>query len=100
LIFEGEIDANEENLNPLSHMLTRAVGTGEPLSLVDNRVDPLQNKDCFLLCTDGLYNAVSDQYISLLMSDTPSADKTAERLINKALKNGGRDNITAIVIQT
>ena len=100
LVLEGEIDANEANLNPLRHMLTRAVGTGEPLSLVDTRIDPLQNKDCFLLCTDGLYNAVSDHYISLLMSDAPFVHKTAERLVNKAIKNGGRDNITAIVIQT
>jgi len=99
MIFEGEVDPGKAHLHPLRHMLTRAVGTGEPLDLVDSRIDPLKIKDCFLLCSDGLYNALTDTCILDLLSDPSIASETASKLVKRALHNGARDNITAIVIK-
>jgi protein phosphatase len=56
-------------------------------------------KDCFLLCTDGLYNAISDRCILDLLSRQYTASETAAELVMHALQNGSRDNITAIVIK-
>jgi serine/threonine protein phosphatase PrpC len=68
MIFEGEVDPDEAHLHPLRNVLTRAVGTGEPLSLVDCRIDPLWIKDQFVLCSDGLYNTLNDEFIQSSLS--------------------------------
>lgn len=99
MIFEGEVDSEKTHSHPLRHMLTRAVGTREPLTLVDSRIDTLKTKDCFLLCTDGLHNALTDTCILELLSSQSIASEMAVRLVNQALQNGARDNITAIVIK-
>jgi serine/threonine protein phosphatase PrpC len=80
-------------------MLTRAVGTGEPLALVDSRIDLLTKEDCFLLCSDGLYNTLSDTCILDLLARQSTASETAAKLVMHALQNGARDNITVIVIK-
>jgi protein phosphatase len=100
MIFEGEVVPGNARRHPLRHMLTRAVGTGEPLALVDSRIDPLKKEDCFLLCTDGLYNAISNTCIlDLLSRQYTTASETAAKLVMHALLNGSRDNVTAIVIK-
>lgn len=99
MVFEGEVDPGKAHSHPLRHMLTRAVGTGEPLALVDSRIDPIKTKDCFLLCTDGLHNALTYTCILQLLSSQSIASKTAVKLAKQAQQNGARDNITAIVIK-
>ena len=99
MIFEGEVDPRKAHLHLLRHMLTRVVGTGDPLTLVDSRIDPLKIKDCFLLCTDGLYNTLSNTCILDLLSSQSIASEIVTELAEQALKNGARDNITAIVIK-
>jgi len=76
------------------------VGTGEPLALVDSSIDLLKKNDCFFLCTDGLYNTLTDRCILDLLSHQSIASDTAAKLVKQALQNGARDNITAIVIKT
>ena len=49
MIFEGEVDPTHAAKHPLRHMLTRVVGTQEPLEWVDTRIDPL-------LCGDRFFN--------------------------------------------
>jgi len=99
MIFEGEVDPGKAHSHPLRHVLSRTVGTREPLVLVDSRIDPLKAKDCFLLCTDGLYNALSDTCIIELLSSQSIASETAVKLVKQAMQNGARDNTTAIVIK-
>ena len=80
-------------------MLTSVLGTMEPLTLVDSRIDPLKAKDCFLLCTDGLYNSLTTAYVSELLSNQSTASESSTNLVTQALQNGARDNITAIVVR-
>ena len=98
MIFEGEVDPADAHLHPLRHVLTNAVGAGEPLSLVDSRIDPLQIKDRYLLCSDGLTNAIADRGILDLLSVQSTASQIATQLVTTAFQNGARDNITAVVI--
>jgi protein phosphatase len=51
-----------------------------------------------LLCTDGLTNFVDADVISNILS-SPVNEDTANKLIDEANKNGGGDNITAVVIE-
>jgi protein phosphatase len=79
-------------------LLTQAVGTAEPLEHVLARVDTIKTGDRFLLCTDGLYNAVSDEQIFNSLALGTDAHMDASSLISKALANGTRDNVTVLVV--
>lgn len=100
MIFEGEVDPEQAHLHPLRHMLTRAVGTGEPLEWVDTRIDKLKSSDSFLLCTDGLHNTIDERAILDSLAERSNAAEAAAELVAKALKHGARDNITAVVVKT
>lgn len=55
--------------------------------------------DRFLLCSDGITDMLSDGEIADILSrDTPVA-KTVEILVDRALKKGGRDNITVVLCE-
>lgn len=99
MIFEGEVDAAHAAEHPLRHLLTRVVGTAEPLQWVDTRVDPLESGDRFLLCTDGLHGSLAEKQISYVLNKSWPARRIASTLLSDALQAGARDNITALVIK-
>ena len=93
---KGELSLAQTVNHPSAHVLTRAVGVHRDLKLelVD---DSIEAKDRYLLCSDGLYNDLSFKTIEdFLLLDTPS--QALDALLNAALNEGGRDNITAIVV--
>ena len=98
MVDEGEVKPEEAVFHPLRNLLTRAVGTMESLEMVDTRIDRLHPGDHYLLCSDGLYNAVDDQRIAGLLSAGVSARSMAAELVDAALANNARDNVTAVVI--
>jgi len=59
----------------------------------------LEENDIFLLCSDGLTDMIEDDNIKEILSACPDANKAARQLVSRALKNGGRDNVTAIVVK-
>ena len=62
-------------------------------------VEKFRNKDCYLICSDGLTDMVSTDEICRILQTTKCVKQCTEELIYKALCSGGRDNITAIVIR-
>jgi protein phosphatase len=98
MILEGELTPEKAASHPLRHVLTRAVGTLEPLEWVDTRIDPRHPSDRYLLCTDGLYNALERERISALLGGGDDAGRTAADLVTAALEKGARDNTTALVL--
>lgn len=88
--------ADAEN-HPQRNVITRAVGVESPL-YVDINVFTTQVGDTFLLCSDGLYTAVSedDIYQAMLVRDV---EQSVDVLINKAIANGAPDNVSVIVVQ-
>ena len=57
----------------------------------------LEDGDRILLCSDGLTEMVDDATIAGILTDTPGSHQACEVLVQSALDNGGRDNITVIV---
>lgn len=53
--------------------------------------------DCYLLCSDGLTDMLTDRQIADIMARTPDVKACAESLVKAALDHGGRDNVTVIV---
>jgi serine/threonine protein phosphatase PrpC len=95
-VARGAMTPAQAARHPSAHVLTRAVGVHQTLHM-DLDFAPIQVGDRFLICSDGLYNELSnDELCSLLQAgDVQTAVKA---LINKALDQGGRDNVTAIVV--
>lgn len=98
MIFEGEVDPKDANTHPLRHVLTSAVGAGEPLAFIDVRIDPLKRNDRFLLCTDGLSDTIDESKIMEIFSQDNVPTDIAINLVSEALQQGAKDNITAMVI--
>ena len=83
--------------HPNRHVLTRALGT-ENNTLVDGFTFNVKKDDRVLVCTDGLTNMISDNEIkNIILANT--LEKAANNLVLLANKNGGDDNITAILIE-
>ena len=55
--------------------------------------------DKILMCSDGLTNMVEDEDIEYIIRHSSSIEKAVENLVEKANENGGKDNISAILIQ-
>ena len=58
----------------------------------------LKNNDKILLCSDGLCNEMNDIDIEYILSSSDDSKYIGDKLLNYALSNGGRDNITLIVL--
>ena len=82
---------------PPRNMITRAVGAADSLE-IDEATLKVNDGDVFLLCSDGLSNAVSEQEIrgELVAGNCQQA---AESLVGLALERGGRDNISVVVVR-
>lgn len=97
LLLRRQITSQEAENYPHKNVLTRAVGVSPTLQ-VDTGWCDIRERDKFLLCSDGLTNMVSEEDIkNICWADQPG-DK-ARRLVDAAIKGGGRDNITCILIE-
>lgn len=93
----GHLTAEDAVHHPAQNLITRAVGAVDTLEL-DEEIVEVHDGDIFLLCSDGLSNEVSEQEISSAL--TPgSCRQASEALVDMALKRGGRDNISAVVVR-
>ncbi|MEW9581880.1 PP2C family serine/threonine-protein phosphatase [Paraburkholderia sp. DGU8] len=93
----GVLTDEEARHHPAQHMITRAVGATDQLELDDDAIE-VADGDVFLLCSDGLSNELSDDEIGSVLSSTERAT-ACEALVELALARGGRDNITAVVVE-
>lgn len=59
--------------------------------------DDMKEGDTYLLCSDGLTDMVVEADIASVLNDAGDAEEAAVRLVDMALENGGKDNITVIV---
>ncbi|CAO1650785.1 serine/threonine-protein phosphatase [Salinibacterium sp. NSLL150] len=97
LVDAGVISREEAEDHPDANIITRAVGFNATPS-PDFWMLPIQRGQRLLICSDGLTREVSDVEISQIFAKHNSAEETVSELIDSALDSGGRDNITAIVI--
>ena len=83
----------DQNVPGYQNVLKQALGSNEKLNI--HEIDfQLQIGDVILLCSDGLYNEVGEEYIKKKMQDGISA----ESLVSEVLLLSPKDNVSAIVI--
>jgi len=81
------------------HILTHAIGVKESCSPIIYH-DDAKVGDLFLLCTDGLYNAMSAEEIrTLLCKNSSDLDSLSKDLLSHSLERDGSDNISHIVVK-
>lgn len=97
MILAGGLNQKDARVHPDRNIITRAIGAEDELRIdyFDEKTEP---GDQILICTDGLTNMVEDERIAEIASQMLSPDEKARLLVNEANRNGGKDNITVILI--
>ena len=97
LLSEGFISAAEARVHPRRNIVTRALGIEGDVS-ADSWTLPMLVGDRYVLCSDGLVDEVDDEQIALILRASSDAQLAADTLVAAANANGGRDNVTVVVV--
>ncbi len=93
----GGIDRAAARNHPDKNIITRAIGARDTIE-IDFFNEELQDGDIVLMCSDGLSNMLEDEEIGRILKDKGSLEERAEKLVEAANNNGGKDNIAVIII--
>ena len=94
----GGIDKKSARNHPDKNIITRAIGARNYIETDFFNVE-LQEGDLVLLCSDGLTNMLEDEEIRQILTEEKSLRDRVEKLVEAANQNGGKDNISVIVIE-
>lgn len=100
---QGRINEREARAHPMRHALHQALGGGQQLLEPQIGGADHQPGDRCLICSDGLIDGLWDRQIEELIREPDEAGARlppAGRLVEAALQSSGRDNITALVVET
>ncbi|HEY7812151.1 MAG TPA: protein phosphatase 2C domain-containing protein [Nakamurella sp.] len=97
LVDAGRLAPERARFHPERHIVTKAVGTAAA-PRPDFWLVPREPGDRLLLCSDGVSSELDDDVIAGALRSPEAAQEVAEALTELALRAGGRDNITCVVI--
>jgi serine/threonine protein phosphatase PrpC len=100
LVEQGILTPEQAKYHPQRNVIRQAVGVADPSEPLEPDIETfaLQAGDLYLLCSDGLTDMVDDAEIEAILRDEPPT-RAAWRLVDRALANGGRDNITVVLVR-
>lgn len=98
LIAAGKISPDEAEGHPYSNVITRAVGASE-LTAPDYVTIDVRVGDRFVICSDGLTKELTDYGIQHFLKENADPGAAVDAMLAAALENGGRDNVTLVVVQ-
>ena len=96
MIDDGQITEEEAKTHPYRHVITRVLGFTSDVEVDIETVD-FAPTDIILLCSDGLSNMLESSEIESVFEEV-SANRVCDELVARALKNGGTDNVTAVIV--
>ena len=94
----GEMDKEDAREHPDKNIITRAIGVNDKVA-IDFFETRVSQGDTILMCSDGLTNMIEDADIKRIILGQRDIVEKAEKLVETANKNGGRDNITVVLIE-
>ena len=97
MIRRGSLEREKARSNPNKNIITRAVGAKNDIQ-VDIYVVELKPGDLLLMCSDGLSNMLEDEEMRMIIKRQRDIVEMAEELVKAANENGGKDNISVILI--
>ena len=99
MVDNGFLGADEAEGHPDSNVITRAIGfQSDPLP--DGWKIPMNVGERYLICSDGLTKELDNLEIATLLARAETPEAAANDLVNAAVSNGGRDNVTVVVVET
>lgn len=97
LIDVGRITPEQAKTHPDRNVITRAVGVTAEID-VDVDIVPINSGETILICTDGLYEYISDSEMFEIIKNSNEAEP-AKLLLDMANEAGGKDNITVVTVE-
>ena len=94
----GGINREQAREHQDKNIITRAIGAEDELEIDFFQVG-LKKGDFILLCSDGLTNMIEDEDIRMILLGQKDIVGKAEALVEAANRNGGKDNITVVLIE-
>ena len=96
----GMIDKEEAKTHYKKNVITKAIGVAEDRTATPDIFEiEISDGEKLLLCSDGLTNMVEDYEIKKIVTKNERIEDAVRALIDQANENGGKDNISAILIQ-
>jgi PPM family protein phosphatase len=97
LVAAGRLSPEEAENHPYGNVITRAVGPSESVRPDYVRLDVVDG-DRFVICSDGLTKELTDYGIQHFLDENDDPGAAVDAMLDAALENGGRDNVTVIVL--
>ncbi|NJN50910.1 MAG: serine/threonine-protein phosphatase [Gammaproteobacteria bacterium] len=97
LLDRKEVTEAEAHRHPQKNVITQTLGHGDPTP--SQTTLTLRRGDRVLLCSDGLNDELTDADIGEVLADGLDLDAAVATLVDQALAKGGRDNISAVLIE-
>ena len=99
LVDKGVITEEEARVHPNRNVIIQALGQLDlEKPVVDTSSHDYEDGDMLLLCSDGLSDCVEDEAINEIITAADNPEEAASNLVSRALENGGKDNITVIIV--
>lgn len=99
MVSMGELNKTSARHHSKKNIITRAVG-GEKNVIPDFFEVEYNHGDRILMCSDGLTNMVDEAVIRQIVLNNPNVEDAVDGLVAEANRNGGKDNISVILVQT
>jgi protein phosphatase len=93
----GLITPEQASTSSIKNLVTRALGVEEAV-ILDVNEHLIEPGDLYLMCSDGLSDMVDDELVARIVGEDSSLDHKADSLITAANDNGGRDNISVLLV--
>lgn len=99
MVRTGELEKKDARFHPNKNIITRALGADRTLVPDYFEVD-VENVSFVFLCSDGLSNMVEDRIIfNTIREYGDDLEKAAQSLVDIANENGGKDNISIVIVK-
>ena len=96
LVDTGVIEPEQAAESPIRNVILQAMGNQPNVKVALAKLD-LRDRDCFVLCSDGLTGAVTDEEIKAVVLASGRPEVAAKQLVDLANERGGKDNITVVI---
>lgn len=97
MIDMGEITQEEAAKHPKRNVITRCIGNeGRPPEIYISHI-PVNPGDKYLLCSDGLWESVSEEQMVKMLKSDITLQQMADELVQMALQQGSNDNISVCI---
>ncbi len=94
----GGLDREDARTHRDKNIITRAIGAADSVDIDFFNVE-LRQDEVVLMCSDGLTNMLEDEEIRMILNGQRDIVEKAEELVKAANNNGGKDNISVVLIE-